>query len=539
MSSTVKKFNFGKIRSLLWPIHSSELKKFIPMLLVFFLIAFNYNVLRAVKDTLIVTAPTSGAEAIPFIKVWAILPMALLMTYVFTKLSNKYSTEKVFYIMLSIFLGFFTFFTLILYPLREALHPHGFADMLQGILPQGFRGFIAMIRNWPLTLFYVMAELWGTAILTVSFWGFANEVTTIGEAKRFYSLFSVGANIAGIFSGQAAILLSSNTFFNVIPYGKTAWEQSVLFMTFTVLITGLLIVGLFKYLNKNALKQDEPTISQVKAPKEKISLRKSFAYLARSRYLIFIALIVLAYNLTTHIVEVVWKNQIKELHPEPSVFNAYMGQVMIWTGMIATPIAVFFSGNFLRKFSWSFSALITPIVVLITGIFFFTFFIYKDSGAALNLAGFFGSTPLIMSVFFGTMQNTLSRASKYTLFDATKEIAFIPLNKESRRKGKAAIDGVGSRFGKSSGSIITQGFLIIFSSLTASAPYIAILFIIILGVWVVSAISLGKQFNQLTSHNEKIDIQESKEIESKALKEKQLKNYFPFILSKNKDKIEK
>nr|NGX36735.1 ADP,ATP carrier protein 1 [Candidatus Anoxychlamydiales bacterium] len=116
MSSTVKKFNFGKIRSLLWPIHSSELKKFIPMLLVFFLIAFNYNVLRAVKDTLIVTAPTSGAEAIPFIKVWAILPMALLMTYVFTKLSNKYSTEKVFYIMLSIFLGFFTFFTLILYP---------------------------------------------------------------------------------------------------------------------------------------------------------------------------------------------------------------------------------------------------------------------------------------------------------------------------------------------------------------------------------------------------------------------------------------
>jgi len=189
MSST---FKFGKIRSFLWPIHSSELSKFIPMLVVFFLIAFNYNVLRAAKDTLIVTAPASGAEAIPFIKVWAILPMALVMTYVFTKLSNKHSTEKVFYLMMCIFLGFFALFTFVLYPLREVLHPHAFADKLATILPHGFKGLIAMIRNWTLTSFYVMAELWGTAILSVLFWGFANEVTTVHEAKRFYALFGVG-----------------------------------------------------------------------------------------------------------------------------------------------------------------------------------------------------------------------------------------------------------------------------------------------------------------------------------------------------------
>ena len=104
MSNTL---NFGKIRSLLFPIHLSELPKFIPMFLIFFLIAFNYNLLRATKDTLIVTTSTSGAEAIPFIKVWGLLPMAFLMTYIFTKLSNKYSIEKVFYIILTIFLVFF------------------------------------------------------------------------------------------------------------------------------------------------------------------------------------------------------------------------------------------------------------------------------------------------------------------------------------------------------------------------------------------------------------------------------------------------
>lgn len=90
---------FGRLRSFLWPIHRSELKKVIPMLLIFFLICFNYNVLRATKDALIVTAPDSGAEALPFIKVWAIIPAVFLMTYLYTRVSNRFTREKVFYVM--------------------------------------------------------------------------------------------------------------------------------------------------------------------------------------------------------------------------------------------------------------------------------------------------------------------------------------------------------------------------------------------------------------------------------------------------------
>jgi AAA family ATP:ADP antiporter len=534
---------FGKIRSILWPIHASELTKFIPMLLVFFLITFNYNILRAVKDSLIVTAPSSGAEAIPFIKLWAILPMAFVMTYIFTKLSNKYSIEQVFYWMMGIFLGFFALFTFILYPLREMLQPETFTHKLALILPQGFKGLIAMINNWTLTAFYVMAELWGTTILTVLFWGFANEVTTVNEAKRFYSFLGVGANISGILSGQAAITLSSNGYFNFIHYGKNAWEQSVLFMNITILLSGILIIIFFRFLNKKTANNSELTISQVKTPKEKISLKKSFAYLAKSKYLISLALIVLSYNLTTHIIEVVWKNQIKQLYPNPADFNAYMGHVMKLIGIVATFFALFLSGNFLRKFSWSFSALITPIIVLVTGIFFFLFFTV-DSSLSTKFAAFFGSTPLIMSVFFGTLQNTLSRASKYTLFDATKEIAYIPLSKESKRKGKAAIDGVGSRFGKSSGSALTQGLLIIFSTLTACAPYIAIIFIVILTVWIISVLALGKKFNALITQDAKIAIEQEtaiqKPLEPKpSLNQQQLEEYFPFNVAKQKDEVKK
>lgn len=39
-----------------------------------------------------------------------------------------------------------------------------------------FAGPIAILRNWTFCLFYVMAELWGSVVVSVLFWGFANQV---------------------------------------------------------------------------------------------------------------------------------------------------------------------------------------------------------------------------------------------------------------------------------------------------------------------------------------------------------------------------
>ena len=160
---------FGPIRSFLWPIHRSELSKLLPMLFIFFLISFNYNMLRNLKDAFIVTQKASGAEVIPFIKVWVMLPMALVMTYVFARLKNRLSTEHTFYIILSIFLGYFLIFALLLYPNQEALKLDSLSDYLTGVLPKGCKGLIAMFRYWLFTSFYVMAELWSSIVLSVLF----------------------------------------------------------------------------------------------------------------------------------------------------------------------------------------------------------------------------------------------------------------------------------------------------------------------------------------------------------------------------------
>src|SRR5687768_10424652 len=104
------KKEFTGIKALIWPVHNHELKKLIPMLVIFFLLNFGYNVLRTMKDALVVTAKSSGAEVIPFIKVWVMFPGAILMTYLFTRLSNRFSRETVLYLILGIFLSYFFVF---------------------------------------------------------------------------------------------------------------------------------------------------------------------------------------------------------------------------------------------------------------------------------------------------------------------------------------------------------------------------------------------------------------------------------------------
>jgi AAA family ATP:ADP antiporter len=83
------------------------------------------------------------------------------------------------------FLLFFASFALIIYPNNQMLHPHAFVDMIASHLPAGFGAPLAIVRNWSFALFYVLAEMWGSVVTSLLFWGFANEVTTVDEAKKY------------------------------------------------------------------------------------------------------------------------------------------------------------------------------------------------------------------------------------------------------------------------------------------------------------------------------------------------------------------
>lgn len=497
MSNETKK-EFGRWRSFFWPIHSYELKKVLPMFLMFFCISFNYTILRDTKDTLIVTAPGSGAEAIPFLKVWCVVPCAILFMLVYAKLSNVLSKSALFYAVLAPFLVFFALFAVVLYPARDFLHPTTSADAFQAILPEGLMGLVSIFRNWTYALFYVLAELWGSVMLSLMFWGFANEISRIAEAKRFYALFGIGANIALLCSGPAIILVSDIR--RHVPEGVDAWGISLNLLMGMVLIAGLVIIGTYWWMNKYVLSDarfyDAGDVKK-KKEKPKMSIKESFMYLAKSPYIGCLAILVIAYGIAINVIEVTWKSQLKLQYPNANDYSTFMGYFSTCTGAVTVLMMLFVGGNVIRKFGWGKAAQVTPVVLLITGIIFFALILFRDNLGGMIAA--LGTTPLMLAVVIGMIQNIMSKSAKYSLFDPTKEMAYIPLDQEQKMKGKAAIDVVGARLGKSGGSFIQQGLLVIFGSMAAITPYLAVVLIVIIMAWIFAAKALNKRFLALTT----------------------------------------
>lgn len=500
MSQTTTK-EFGKWRSMLWPIHGFELKKLLPMLLLMFFINFNYTILRDTKDALIVTAPGSGAETIPFLKVWGVLPIAVLFMLIYAKLSNVLSKTKLFYTTVAAFMGFFLLFNFVLYPARDFLHPTEFADKMQAALPAGLSGLVAIIRNWTFSLFYIMSELWGSMAMSLLFWGFANDTTRVSESKRFYAMFGIGANLAMLPSGE--LIKYFNRVGSGVAPGVDGFGLTLNYLTMLVMGAGIAAMGVYWWINKYILTDTrfyEAKDVKKKKEKPKMPLKESFAYLLKSKYLLCIAILVIGYGVCIQLVEVTWKNQVKLQYPSPTEYGAFMGLFSQFTSLLTLFMMLFIGGNVIRKFGWKTGALFTPIVLLITGIAFFAFVIFRDNLGGMITA--IGTSPLMLAVVFGTAQNIMSKSTKYSLFDPTKEMAYIPLDQESKVKGKAAIDVVGARFGKAGGALINQGLIVATGSLALIAPYVAVIMIAVLGAWILAARSLGKQFTDLSAQRE-------------------------------------
>lgn len=76
------------------------------------------------------------------------------------------------------------------------------------------------------------------------------------------------------------------------------------------------------------------------------------------------------------------------------------------------------------------AAAITPAVLLVTGVAFFGLVLFSGP-LTPTLAGI-GLTPLLAAVYVGALQNIFSKSAKYSLFDPCKEMAYIPLDEDTK-----------------------------------------------------------------------------------------------------------
>lgn len=448
------------------------------------------------EDTLVVTQ--CGAEAIAFLKIYGVLPAAAIFIAMYSKLSNALDKQTLFYVTCVPFFVFFGLFDLLIYPNASKLHPSvesvqrllGGSSGDSGSLSGGLAVLARIFAHWTSGLYYVVSEIYSSVSVGLLFWQFANDVVSVDQAKRFYPLFAQMSGLAPVVAGQFVVHYASRA---------PTFQASMHRLTAAVSFAGLMICFFYK-LSVTYVERSEGSIkltgrsrsgSSAPPKKTKMSLHESARFLASSEYLRLVASLVLGYGLSINLTEIIWKSLVKKQYPNPLDYQRFMGNFSSAVGF-TTCIVIFFGVHAIRLLGWKFGALATPCTMAALAVPFFACILFGlDSPSRLKVA-----------VVFGTMQSLLSKAAKYALFDPTTQMAYIPLDEESKVKGKAAIDVLGSRIGKSGASFFQQGLVFACGNILNAAPVVGVVYYAVLLTWIAAANRLSVLFRSKTEVDE-------------------------------------
>ena len=509
---------------------------------LFFFMAYNNALLDSLKDTLTVTA-LGGAEQIPFLTVWAVLPCSILFVLGFSALSTRLPRRTLFNATLGLFLGFYAVFTYILFPLRAQLAPTELTNALMAVMPVGLHGGVAVrfyprpghslplpsdsrlaahlshhqvLHNWTFTLFYCFSELWGDVVLSLLFWGLANDITREEEAMLLYPLFGLGANVAQAVAGRVLKLLSVAPVYAAgmslaakQAAGEAAWALQLRLLMVSVFVSGAAIFALHAFIVRASAKwralapppeavATSPSAAAPPGPKPRMRTRDAFKALSASPQILCLAAMSVAQGLSSNVFQVAWKTQLRQLYPDPSSYCAFMGDVAT-VSAVATFAAMLAAPSIFRRLGWTGAASVTPYCMIVLGWLFFGLSIAAGAGVGASF-GLSHASVLNVLVAGGAAVYVFEKAAKFSLFKPAEEVIYLGSSPEVKTQGKAAVDVCATQLGKAGGSIFQQAIVVAFGSLARAFHILALAHTTCCVIWLAAVGALAHHHGHLLAN---------------------------------------
>jgi len=169
-------------RPIFGTFEKEEFKKFLRMGLIFSFIIGSYWTIRTLKNALFITLV--GAPQLPYAKTASLL-FLLPVIMMYTKLLDRYSREKIFYILSTIYgVAALLFGTSFIY-----------AQGMDHANLQGSMAVLLMVLGYG---FYLFVESYGSLMPSL-FWAIASDTTVPESAKKGFSLVVAIGQFGGIF----------------------------------------------------------------------------------------------------------------------------------------------------------------------------------------------------------------------------------------------------------------------------------------------------------------------------------------------------
>ena len=413
---------FYRFLRLFIDIRPGEMPKALLLTLNIFLILMAYYILKPIRETLLLV--DAGA---PAVKSYLSAAQAILFIFVIKGFS-RLSSQVPRHLLITWTTLFFISNIIIFYFLNIAGMP---------IKTMGIMFFIWIgIFNY-----FIVAQ----------FWSFANDLYSYEVGKRIFPLIAVGANLGAIAGTQSKYLR------NVMG---NYWEYKLMLLAGAVLF---LCIMLARYIHKREIRRIErlkevaPQEAEARKSEEEEPLKKGggFQLVLKSRYLLYIALLIGLYNFINATGEYILTDvqtraaikavesetadspEMQPMSPEEKedamkkyIHSAFSGYQAL-TNIIALVIQLFLVSRIFKWVGIGGALLFLPTIALF-GYGYMTF------GVALVLVRW------VKSIENGT---------DYSLMNTTKAALFLVTSREEKYKAKCAIDTFFVRGGDTTSAI--------------------------------------------------------------------------------------
>lgn len=467
-----------RLRSLFEP---RENREFVLSLIMLSLITYVHASLRCTKNVLVISH--LGTELISAIKLYAVVPLTILFMLIYIKLTDFVRRITLAHILIWSFIAWFVLFVLLIYPNLDTLKWNWISTTLLGQIP-ALSYLNAVLVNWHLSLYYFFSDMWVTVMLSITAWQIINQISSTQNAKKFYPWYGCISSFGSMVGGYMLKLLAQ----------QFSWETGLRYLVISFIIIACLLSLILTLLNRLASDKQLNTIQQYQQ-KRKAGLWNSLKIIAHSRVICLITLLLLCFNITINFVEGVWHKSCEIFFQQNALkIQVLTGEVQFYTSLCAIIFASF-SYFLLKRFSWRATALFCPLISLISGGIFFG---YIMAGKFLTI-GLVTISALQIAIYVGAAHNILVHSSKRTMFDATKEMAYLPLDNTLRSKGKAAAELIGMRFGKGAGSLIQQFLLLLpftANNLIDLSPITSSIYTLLVIVWIYAVFCLARHLQK-------------------------------------------
>jgi len=323
--------------------------------------------------------------------------------------------------------------------------------------------------------FFIWVGIFSLMVIA-QLWAFANDLYTVEQGQRLFVIVGFGASLGAIAGSFATGQLVKA--YGPYPFMLGAAAMLALCMVLTSVIHAR---ESHRKANPEPGAAAPPAVDTAEQP---IGGRNGFALVFADRYLLLIALLMLIYNVVNTTGEYILGRTVVSLYTaahgaaavggldEKKVIGEFYGNYFTVVNIISALLQGFVVSRVLKRFGVRVALLVLPVVAMLGYV----------AMAFVPLMSFIRSAKVA--------ENSLD----YSLQNTTKNALYLPTSREAKYKAKQANDTFFVRFG----DVISAG--LVFAGTTwlgFAAREFALVNVVLIAVWLVLAIAIGRRFGQL------------------------------------------